>query len=88
MKDPTSRLALNFAEYEYKICYKAGKINSNADALSKNPAVAPTVENIAAKIDSQKKSLFPLTQDKTPARSDLSLDTIPASTIHAKNNPS
>ncbi|XP_048512598.1 uncharacterized protein LOC125501328 [Athalia rosae] len=40
VKDPTSRLVrwrLKLAEYEYKVQYKAGKINLNADALSRNP---------------------------------------------------
>jgi len=39
VKDPTSRLIrwrLKLAEYDYKILYKAGKINCNADALSRN----------------------------------------------------
>jgi len=42
VKDPTSRLVrwrLKLAEYEYKVIYKAGKINLNADALSRNPAI-------------------------------------------------
>lgn len=40
VKDPTSRLIrwrLKLAEYDYTVTYKAGKINSNADALSRNP---------------------------------------------------
>jgi len=40
VKNPTSRLArwrLKLAEYEYEVVYKAGKINVNADALSRNP---------------------------------------------------
>lgn len=40
VKDPTSRLIrwrLKLAEYEYEVVYKAGKINVNADALSRNP---------------------------------------------------
>ncbi|XP_063920701.1 uncharacterized protein LOC135135549 [Zophobas morio] len=39
-RDPSSRLVrwrLLLNEYEYEICYKPGKINSNADALSRNP---------------------------------------------------
>lgn len=39
-KDPTSRLtkwALKLAEYNYRIVYKAGTANTNADALSRNP---------------------------------------------------
>lgn len=40
VKDPTSRLLrwrIKLEEYEYKIVYKQGKANSNADALSRNP---------------------------------------------------
>lgn len=40
VKDPTSRLVrwrLKLQEYEYEVIYKAGKINTNADALSRNP---------------------------------------------------
>jgi len=40
LKDPTSRLArwrIKLAEYDYEIVYKPGKINANADALSRNP---------------------------------------------------
>ncbi|XP_026830978.1 uncharacterized protein LOC113563519, partial [Ooceraea biroi] len=40
VKDPTSRLVrwrLKLAEYEYEVVYKAGRINANADALSRNP---------------------------------------------------
>ncbi|CAK9834649.1 Retrovirus-related Pol polyprotein from transposon 17.6 [Anthophora retusa] len=40
VKDPSSRLLrwrLKLAEYEYKLIYKAGKKNVNADALSRNP---------------------------------------------------
>ncbi|XP_071629552.1 uncharacterized protein [Temnothorax longispinosus] len=40
LKDPTSRLArwrIKLTEYDYEIIYKPGKINANADALSRNP---------------------------------------------------
>lgn len=40
VKDPANRLVhwrLKLANYQYKIIYKPGKINSNADALSRNP---------------------------------------------------
>jgi len=39
VKDPTScfaRWRLKIAEYEYEVVYKAGKINVNADAVSRN----------------------------------------------------
>jgi len=39
IKDPTScfaRWRLKLAEYEYEVVYKAGKININTDALSRN----------------------------------------------------
>lgn len=44
VKDPTSRLIrwrLKLAEYDYKVIYKAGKTNCNADALSRNPVTIP-----------------------------------------------
>lgn len=40
VKDPTSRLVrwrLKLMEYDYKVTYKPGKVNANADALSRNP---------------------------------------------------
>ena len=39
-KDPCSRVSrwrLKFAEYDFDVIYKAGKMNVNADALSRNP---------------------------------------------------
>ncbi|XP_033221163.1 uncharacterized protein LOC117175565 [Belonocnema kinseyi] len=41
LKDPVSRLTrwrIKLSVYDYTIVYKAGKINSNADALSRNPS--------------------------------------------------
>lgn len=43
VKDPGSRLVrwrLKLEEFEYEIIYKAGKINTNADALSRPPILA------------------------------------------------
>lgn len=40
LKDPVSRLArwkIKLSEYDYDIVYKPGKLNANADALSRNP---------------------------------------------------
>jgi len=59
VKDPTSRLLqlrLKLSEYEYEIVYKAGKINANADALSRNPIPVLPI-NTAEKSDSD-ESLF------------------------------
>ena len=56
VKDPTSRLLrwrLKLAEYDYQIVYKAGKANTNADALSRNPV--PTLPIYS---DSTDESLF------------------------------
>ena len=42
IKDPKSRLVrwrLELEEYDYSIVYKPGRVNSNADALSRNPVV-------------------------------------------------
>ena len=39
-KDPCSRVSrwrLKPAEYDFEVIYKAGKMNVNADALSRNP---------------------------------------------------
>lgn len=44
-KDPSSRLVrwrLKLEEFKYEICYKPGKTNSNADALSQNPVLTVT----------------------------------------------
>ena len=40
IKDPVSRLArwkITLADYDYEIIYKPGRVNANADALSRNP---------------------------------------------------
>ncbi|XP_057335847.1 uncharacterized protein LOC130674515 isoform X2 [Microplitis mediator] len=42
MNDPTSRVMRwreRLKEFEYTVLYKAGKINTNADALSRNPII-------------------------------------------------
>lgn len=62
IKDPSSRLwkwRTKLAEYDYDIQYKKGSLNSNADALSRNPPVALmlplTTNNLN---DSSDESLF------------------------------
>lgn len=48
VKDPTSRLMrwrLKLEEYNYKIIYKKGSLNRNADALSRNPSFEATVSD-------------------------------------------
>ena len=58
IKDPKSRLVrwrLELEEYDYAIVYKPGRVNSNADALSRNPIDSPQAENNSdEKIDSSK----------------------------------
>lgn len=47
LKDPVSRLArwkIKLSEYDYEIAYKPGKLNSNADALSRNPCNIQVVQ--------------------------------------------
>lgn len=49
VKDPGSRLVrwrLKLAEYNYSIKFKPGRINDNADALSRNPVIPEKLENI------------------------------------------
>jgi len=45
---------LKLAEYEYEVVYKAGKMNLNADALSRNPlTVLPLRREVSGKVDSK-----------------------------------
>jgi len=57
------------AEYEYEVVYKSGKINLNADALSRNPlTVLPLRGEVSGKVDS--KEVPPLRRsprNKNPA---------------------
>ena len=49
METPGSQLKrwrLRLSQYEYTVTYKPGKVNSNADALSRNPVVENEVEEI------------------------------------------
>ena len=36
---------MKLAEYDFDVTYKAGKINVNADALSRNPIDLENIEN-------------------------------------------
>ncbi|CAK9834632.1 Retrovirus-related Pol polyprotein from transposon 17.6 [Anthophora retusa] len=70
VKDPSSRLVrwrLKLAEFEYKIIYKEGKVNMNADALSRNPVqILPlTIENESTDDD----ALFAPRNARRPRRS-------------------
>jgi len=72
VKDPSSRLIrwrLKLAEYDYEMTYKAGKINANADALSRNPAIRNLSSEIATKVEThgQHEPLFSLTYNKNSA---------------------
>jgi len=62
VKDPTSRLArwrLKLAEYEYEVVYKAGKINVNADVLSRNPLIVlPLRGEVSGKVDPKELPLL------------------------------
>lgn len=63
--DPTSRLIrwrLKLAEYEYNVIYKPGKVNDNADALSRNPVPTRTKQILPLErnreLGSSEESLF------------------------------
>ena len=68
VKDPANRLVhwrLKLANYEYKIVYKPGRANSNADALSRNP---PAVKIIHP--DKPDPIVMPVRFDATECSSD------------------
>lgn len=51
IKDPGSRLVrwrLKLEEYDYEIIYKAGKINTNADALSRPPIMNSNIIDLTS----------------------------------------
>ena len=61
LKDPSARVTrwkILLREYEYEIVHKAGKINMNADALSRNP-VSTQPEIVPPHLDP--KAMFPET---------------------------
>jgi len=101
VKDPTSRLVrwrLKLAEYEYEVIYKAGKINVNADALSRNPISDPTFPSNMPKslqilplfTDSESVNLSPnpsIVQDDTNYQDDDDdIEEIESSVIQNMNN--
>ena len=69
MKNPGSKLnrwRLRLSEYDYTVTYKPGKVNSNADALSRNPVVENEVEKIEDIRETETKIL-----DEEPKLNDL-----------------
>ena len=59
LKDPIARVArwkILLREYDYEIIHKPGKINMNADALSRNPLPTQPI-SLSPPLDS--KRLFP-----------------------------
>lgn len=74
VKDPANRLVhwrLSLANYEYKIFYKPGSVNSNADALSRNPPETKTVHIMMHRPEKRKKLNSP--NENPPESNDDSL---------------
>lgn len=60
IKDPGSRLVrwrLKLEEYDYEIIYKAGKINTNADALSRPPIFNSNIIDLTSEDSNQNNSV-------------------------------
>ena len=60
MKNPGSksnRWRLRLSEYDYTVIYKPGKINSNADALSRNPVIEKEVNKLEGITETETKIL-------------------------------
>ena len=81
IKDPGSRLIrwrLKLEEFDYEVVYKAGKYNTNADALSRPPitqtcvATGNEVEHVQEKPDDYLQMNYRFFQEK---RSDYNFDT-------------
>lgn len=54
LKDPNSKLTrwkLKLAEYDYKVVYKKGKQNTNADALSRAKIFHNSIDSLAVNVD-------------------------------------
>lgn len=85
IKDPSSRLwkwRTKLAEYEYEIHYKKGKLNSNADALSRNPPSTKEINN--EELNTTEKSLcYPLIVNES---SDESLFSVPTTSRKASDS--
>lgn len=86
LKEPSSRLTrwkLKLSEYNYKVVYKKGKANTNADALSRveiyNEESPSLIVNIS---DSESTVTAP---DERPIISDSSTDTAPS--LRALSSP-
>ncbi|KMQ82914.1 enzymatic polyprotein endonuclease reverse [Lasius niger] len=83
IKDPSSRLwkwRTKLAEYEYEIQYKKGSLNSNADALSRNPPADYALPLFS-------KNAIPYYENE-PSTSAQNNDTINPSTESLNNEPS
>lgn len=73
LKEPNSKLVrwrLRLEEYDYKITYKKGKLNSNADALSRPPNL-----NIATSVAAEsQKPIFQYINDFNDKMSTISIE--------------
>lgn len=68
VKDLTSRLIrwrLKLAEYDYKVIYKASKMNCNTDALSRNLVKYETTPEHREPLKEHQGCMFPLKLDDT-----------------------
>lgn len=87
VKDPTSRLIrwrLKIAEYDYKVIYKAGKTNCNADALSRNPTESETTPENSKPLKEHRGCMFPV---ETVDSDDESIFDLPPRQNDAGNVP-
>lgn len=93
LKDPNSKLLrwrIKLEEYDYKIFYKKGKLNTNADALSrveihtKETEFWEQLDDIISEYDQTKRGLFdkPTTSQQIEPPIDLYTDTLPDVPVH------